>query len=820
MRPAASAGGLFVVHKHAATRLHYDLRLEFDGVLRSWAVPRGPSKNPADKRLAVNVEDHPIEYGDFEGSIPEGNYGAGQVIVWDRGEWIPLEDAHEGLRSGKLLFDLKGHKLKGRWTLVKLKKTPKEWLLIKERDGHVSKDGDDFPDTSVLSGLTIDDLKQGVDPAGKLLRKLKSLKAPARAVPLREVKPMLAETRDGPFTRKGWIFEPKLDGWRIIAAREGGRPRLMSRNGHDLAATFPELTKALAALPYDGLILDGEVVCHDAGGVPSFQRLQQRALLSKPHDVKRAAVGNPATFYAFDLLAVADHDLRGLPLLARKELLAMVIPPAGAFRLVDFFPERGEELYQGVVAMGLEGVVAKKDDSPYRMTRSGDWLKIRHDRSGDFVVVGASQPKGLRQGFGALHLATCVDNVLVYSGRVGTGFTGKQLEEVSKELLQFKRATPPCEGPVPKGKDELWVDPTIVVEVRYKEWTDEGLLRQPVFLRFRDDKPVEDCLPRVEQPRPTTRDTRPTRAPAKPTFALSNLDKVFWPEEKYTKGQLIEYYRAMAPWMLPYLQDRPLVLTRYPDGINGKSFFQKDAPEYAQSFVKTVTIWSEDSQRELDYFVCETVDQLVYIANMGAIPLHIWGSRVSTLETPDWCILDLDPKGAPFSDVVRTALVVKDLCDELDLPTQVKTTGSSGIHVLIPLGRQVTFEQCRTLAGLLARQIVAELPEITTIVRQVHKREGKVYVDYMQNGHGLLLVAPFSARPVPHAKVSAPLLWKEVGPKLDLADYTIATMPARMKKLKRDPMREVLDLAPDLGGALERLHARVQKRKAARVAKL
>jgi bifunctional non-homologous end joining protein LigD len=305
------------------------------------------------------------------------------------------------------------------------------------------------------------------------------------------------------------------------------------------------------------------------------------------------------------------------------------------------------------------------------------------------------------------------------------------------------------------------------------------------------------------------------RSAAPRSFTLSNLDKVFWPEERYTKGDLIAYYRAIAPWLLPYLDDRPLVLTRYPDGIGGKSFFQKDAPEYAQDFVRTVTMWSADSQRDLDYFVVGDAEQLVYIANMAAIPLHIWGSRVATLETPDWCILDLDPKGAPFTDVVKVALAIRDLCDDIAWPAYVKTSGSSGLHVLLPLGRQCTFEQARALGGLLAKLVAAELHDIATVIRQVHRREGKVYLDFGQNGHGRLLAAPFSVRPVPGALVSAPLRWKEVNASLDLAAFTIRTMPARMAKLQQDPLLPVLDEAPDLPAILARLHARVAKRKAA-----
>src|SRR5438552_178031 len=624
--PSPSAGGLFVVHMHAARRLHWDLRLEMDGVLRSWAVPKGPSPNRADKRLAVHVEDHPLEYGDFEGIIPEGNYGAGAVIVWDRGRWVPLEDPHEGMKQGKLLFELHGYKLKGKWTLVKLKKGEKEWLLIKEKDGY--------------------------------------------------------------------------------------------------AAT------------------DGALVVPDEAGRPSFQRLQNRAKVSRGLEVRRSAVETPAVLYVFDLLAFEGYDLGPLPLEQRKALLEQVMPRVGPIKYLSHFEQDGEALYEQVVKMGLEGIVAKKADSSYRAGRSPNWLKIRADRTDDFVVVGFTRPKGSRSGFGALDLGAYENGKLVYAGRVGSGFTAAQLKEVSAVLERGVRPTPAFTGPVPQDPGHTWVEPTLVVEVRYKEWTDEGLLRQPVFLRFRDDKKPEDCVidrarsREQSEPMPDPSPSRTAPGSVLREVKFSNLDKVFWPEERYTKGDLIEYYRTVSKWMLPYLADRPLVLTRFPDGINGKSFFQKDAPEYAQAFVRTVTIWSEDSQRDLDYFVCDNESSLLYIANMAAILLHVWSSRVATLEKPDWCILDLDPKEAPFTDVVTVAKAVQALCDDIGLPTGIKTSGSTGLHVLIPLGRQVTYEQSRTLGGLLARVIAAELPDIATVTRQVQKRDGKVYLDYVQNGHG------------------------------------------------------------------------------------
>jgi len=809
--PLPSTRGLFVVHMHAARRLHWDLRLEMDGVLKSWAVPKGPSPNPADKRLAVHVEDHPLEYGDFEGIIPEGNYGAGAVIVWDRGVWIPLEDPFEGLRKGKLLFELRGYKLRGKWTLVKLKKGEKEWLFIKEKDGYVSRDGE-LPSESVLSGLSVEELKEGRDRAAPIKKELARLKAPRRVVAVADAEPMLAETRERPFSKAGWVFELKLDGYRIRAAREQGEARLVTRKGHDLAAAFPEIARAVAALPYSAFIFDGELVVPDEAGHPSFQRLQNRAKVSRALEVRRASVESPAVFYVFDLLAFEGFDLRPLSLVKRKEILARILPHAGALKYLEHFEKDGEALYEQVVRMGLEGIVAKKADAPYRAGRTESWLKIRADRTGDFVVVGFTPPQGSRGGFGALDLAAYDGGKLVYSGRVGSGFAAAQLKEVSAALETSVRPTPAFEGPAPPDKGHTWVEPALVVEVRYKEWTDEGLLRQPVFVRFRDDKPVTECLrpgggSREKDAQMPPESTAPI-APLPREVKFSNLEKVFWPEG-YTKGDLIEYYRAISPWLLPYLQDRPVVLTRYPDGITGKSFFQKDAPGFIPDWLRTVRIWSEDTQREIDYFVCDDVESLLYIINLGTIPLHVWGSRSATLELPDWCILDLDPKEAPFTHVVTVARAIRKLCDEIELPCFIKTSGSTGLHVLLPLARQCTYEQARSLGGLLARVIATQLPDIATVTRQVGKRGPRVYLDYVQNGHGRLLVAPFSARPLPGAPVSMPLAWSEVTPKLDIRKFTIKTAPPRMKKLKDDPLRPVLELKPDLVSALERLHARL-----------
>jgi bifunctional non-homologous end joining protein LigD len=828
--PAATGGGLFVVHKHAARRLHFDLRLEMEGVLRSWAVPKGPSYDMADKRLAVHVEDHPLEYGDFEGLIPEGNYGAGAVIVWDRGQWLPVGDPADGLAKGKLLFELRGHKLHGMWTLVKIKKAEKEWLLIKERDGYATAGGVTSPEESVLSGLTVEDLKEGRIPAAGILADLERLGAPQKRVQPESVQLMLAESRDSAFTAPGWYFELKLDGYRALGAHDGST-RVLSRNGNDLSSRFPELIQALSALPLKRLVLDGEVVALDQAGRPSFQRLQQRARLRRDLDIRHAMVENPVTYFAFDLLGVDDFDLRPLPLSTRKRLLRKLLPPAGAIRFLDHFEEEGKVLYEKVQKLGLEGIVAKRSESPYRAGRSDTWLKIRTRRSDDFVVVGFSAPKGSRSGFGALQVAQYVEGNLTYTGRAGSGFSDAQLSQVRRQLEGSRRAEPACIGPIPQDKGITWVEPRLVCEVEFTEWTDEGLLRQPVFVRFRDDKKPEECvgsgeagkrgsgevLEETEQGDSGKRqvletDVEPAslpRLPAPPPeVVFSNLTKTFWPDDGYTKGDLIDYYRTMSPWMLPYLADRPIVLTRYPDGIAGKSFFQKDAPGFVPDWIRTERMWSEQAERDIDYFVCDDEASLLYLINMGTIPLHIWASRTTKIDRPDWCVLDLDPKEAPFSDVIEVAQVMHGLCEEIGLPNLVKTSGSSGLHVLIPLGCQCGYEEARSLGELLARLVTAELPEISTVTRQVSRRGGKVYIDYLQIGAGRLIVAPFSARPLPGAPVSMPLLWSEVKPGLEIRSFTIKTAPDRMQKLQGDPLREVLEQEPDLVGALERLAKR------------
>jgi bifunctional non-homologous end joining protein LigD len=813
---------LFVVQQHRARRLHYDLRLEWDGVLLSWAVPKGPSLDPAEKHLAVHVEDHPLDYADFEGVIPEGNYGAGAVIVWDLGRWTPLEDPERGLATGKLDFVLQGHKLRGRFALVRTggrraaAAGGKEWLLLKKRDAFAAS-GARLPPHSVLSGLTIEERAAGLrrDPAFE--KRLTKLGAPRARVRAAEVRLMRAEPWPAPFAGRNWLFEVKYDGWRVVA--EGGSEGawLRTRGGQDASTAFPEIVRALRALPCAHAVLDGEVVVADAEGRPSFAALQQRAQLGDARGAERAAVEQPAVLYAFDLLGFGDRDLRPLPLARRRELLAALLPGPGPLRVADAFRDDGPAVYAAVCRLGFEGVVAKRAESPYRAGRDPAWRKIASHRTGDFAIVGWTVGRGARAALGALHLAArAPDGGLVYVGRAGSGLDDAALRTLGAELAPLAADSPRCQGAPARARGDRWVEPRLVAEVRYSEGTRDGRLRQPVFLRLRDDKSVAeiDAPPGPRRsappPDPATKAPQPVKPPTVRRLALTNLEKVFWPDEGLTKGDLLAYYRAIAPWLLPYLKDRPLTLVRHPDGIAGKAFFQKDAPAWAPAWVRRETLWSEHGGREIRFFVCEDVESLLFVVNLGAIPLHVQASRVADLAHPDWCILDLDPKGAPFRDVVTLARALHALAEEIGLPSYLKTSGSSGLHVLVPLGGRLTFEQARTLAELLAQVVVAQHPEIATRVRRVGARGGRVYVDTGQNGHGKLLVAPFSARALPGAPVSMPLRWAELGPRLDPRRFTIRNAVARMRRLGADPLAPVLGPAPDLLGALARLAQRVR----------
>jgi len=830
----APTGPRFVVQKHWARNMHYDLRLELDGTLKSWAVPKGPSTHVEEKRLAVHVEDHPLEYGNFEGVIPAGNYGAGSVIVWDRGWFRSFkpEDPLDQYERGKLELELFGFKLRGRWTLVRMGKKDKEWLLLKKDDdaATVGEAIDRYPE-SVISGLTVEEMRDVPGTLAALRERVRSLKAPPRDVPAREVTLTLATLAERPPSGPDWSFEIKYDGVRALGWRNGEEVLLLGRSGEEITARYPEIADGLRSLAVPRFLIDGEIVAEDERGRPSFQRLQARMGLTHPRDVEAARAMVSVRGMFFDCLGLDGHDLRGLPLAQRQELLARVLPPLGPVQRCDHVDGHGEEFLAAAAEMGLEGLVAKRRASRYSGRRSADWIKVKCDRRQGFVIGGYTEPQGSRSRFGALHVGVYEGPRLVYVTKVGTGFDAEGLDRVADALAPLKRTASPFASGSPRGRGNHWVEPKLVCEIRFTEWTREGGLRHPVFLGLRPDRRPEEC--RREEPvrlddaagaetgapprlaPPAGRKPEPaapsaaTPAPAsgERQVRLTNLKKILWPDG-YTKGDLIGYYEAVAPLLLPYLRDRPLVLTRYPDGIQGKSFFQKDAPVYVPDWVRTETVHSGDGERDIRYFVGDDLESLRYVANMATVPLHVWSARIATLETPDWLVLDLDPKEAPFTHVVQVARALKTILDEIELPSYVKTSGATGLHVLIPMGRRYTHEETRTFARLLAILTVEAVPEISTVTRSIRGRDGKVYVDFGQNGRGNTIVAPYSVRALPGAPASCPLRWDEVTARLVPAQFTIKTIPKRFESMA-DEMIEVLGEGVDVAEAIGKIGRRM-----------
>ncbi len=635
---------------------------------------------------------------------------------------------------------------------------------------------------------------------------------------------MLATLGEQAFSGPEWLFEIKYDGVRVFASRRGPDVELRGRSGQIVTGRYPEIVAALRALPVSRFLIDGEIVALDEDGRSSFQKLQARMGLTAPRDIERAAAQVPVTGIFFDCLSLDGYDLRRLPLSERKECLKLVTPPLGAVRYGDHVLEHGEAFFEAASERRLEGIVAKKAASAYIGGRSRDWIKLKCQRRQEFVIGGYTDPQGSRGYFGALHLGIYDDAGLVYVSKVGTGFDHAGLERLWLSLQPLARASTPFTNGSPTGRGHHWVEPRLVCEVRFTDWTRDGGIRHPTFMGLRSDKRPEDCRRELPLPLPLPPGegegrgeggvvvasdplAQPSPAEGERVVKVTNPKKVFWPAEGYTKGDLIAYYDSVAPLLLPYLRDRPLVLTRYPDGIAGKSFFQKDAPEFVPSWVRTERIYSKDADREIDYFIVNDAETLSYVVNLGTIPLHLWSSRVGALDRPDWLVLDLDPKGAPFTDVVEVARQLHRILDELELPSHVKTSGATGLHVLVPLGALYPHEEARTFARLLALLGVETAPEISTIARPIRSRGGKVYIDFGQNGHGRTIVAPYSVRPVPGATVSCPLRWSEVNARLDPTHFTIKTVPERFRRLA-DPLAPILSGRIDMAAALSRLQER------------
>jgi bifunctional non-homologous end joining protein LigD len=849
----ARHGDTFVVQKHRATRLHYDFRLAINGALVSWAVPKGPSLNSADKRLAVQTEDHPLEYGGFEGKIPEGSYGAGTVMVWDRGtfavENLPGRnlDAAQQLQKGEIKFSLNGEKLRGSFALVKLKKSEKgnEWLMIKHKDAAEDPAWNvDEHDGSVLTGRTIEEIKEELPPKRSPipLRPDELQDARKAAMPSR-LEPMLATIGDHPFSDPNWLFEIKWDGVRALAWIDSGALTIRARSGAEITGRYPELASLPAAISARQAILDGEIAAIDAHGRSDFGLLQERMHVRAPAENLISRV--PVVFFAFDLLYCDGYDLRRSPLIERKQLLQRLLHTSDRFRFSDHQLERGKEIFEVARDNGLEGIVAKRIDSPYVSERSTSWLKLKITKTLDAVVGGWTAARTSAIPLGALLLGLYQGKKLRFIGHVGTGFDGKKLEELSSELK--KLASPSCPFDVVPETNEKpsWVSPTLVARVKFSGWTQENSLRHPVFIALREDVRPADCQWASEvaatnpEPVPTGAPPAVVHAPAVvgrviskkaqieeelfegraesvtieldgKRLRLSNLNKVYFPESGYTKRNLLAYYYQVADYILPFLRGRALVLRRYPDGINGQAFFQKDVREGLPEWFKTVPIDSEGRGKEIHYATADDRASLLFLTGLGCIDHNPWSNRTDDFDHPDYFFFDLDPSdGTEFSVVVTIAQALHKALEELHVAHFLKTSGATGFHIYVPVEPVYTYEQLRTFAEIIARNVTAEHANLVTSERIVAKRPaGRVLIDVQQNAHGRPLAAAYSVRAFPKAPVSTPVLPRELKTSLRPETMNMKAVPARLKE-KGDLWADFWKKRQRLEGAIELLSQRM-----------
>jgi bifunctional non-homologous end joining protein LigD len=886
-KKAASSQLHFVVQKHDATRLHYDFRLEMEGVLKSWAIPKGPSMNPADKRLAMMVEDHPYDYKDFEGIIPEGNYGAGTVIVWDEGTYEPIEpqgdpqkaEKHllEQLRKGSLKITLHGQKLKGEFALVQIKSSEDNaWLLIKHNDKYATQTDVTKKDKSVQSGMKLEQVarestnewvsnrksstskkssaakkspsrataatkkqpaKKKVNPAiDELIKKGKRQAMPSGIIP------MLATLTESSFDDKDWIFEIKYDGYRALSYIDGTDVTIMSRKDLSFNKKFPPVAEALKELGLEA-ILDGEIVALNEEGRSDFQLLQQWQKNEEGELV----------YYVFDLLWLNGYNLMQLPLIERKKILQQILPEHPMIRYSDHIENKGTQFYKAATEQGLEGIMAKERDSAYTpKIRTRQWLKIKAVQRQEVVIAGFTETRGSRSHFGALVLGVYENNKLIYVGHTGSGFTEKSLAQVYKKLKPLIIDKPPFATKPKTNMPCTWVKPELVGEVKFSEWTKDNILRQPIFMGLREDKNAKDVIKEnavhtdeaVQEGEAATRSTKKQTSPKMPTktvkkkavkrgtlnsatentflndtdkeqvvtidkkeLTFTNLDKIYWPAEKYTKRDLINYYDRMAPFILPYLKDRPQSMNRHPNGINKPGFYQKDVSggKVADWIVKHDYLSESDGETK-QYLVCTDEASLLYMANLGCIEINPWHSTTKKPENPTWCVIDLDPGNISFDKVIEAAQVIKQLTDELEIDSYCKTSGSTGLHIYIPLGAAYDYDQSRQLAELIVTMAYNEMPSFTSLERSPAKRKNKIYLDYLQNRTIQTIAAPYSLRPKPGATASAPLHWEEVKKGLSIQDFTIENMYSRAKEVG-DIFKPVLGKGINLKKVLGRINS-------------
>ncbi|WP_376702565.1 DNA ligase D [Mesorhizobium sp. ISC25] len=801
----AEPGGIFVIHKHAATRLHYDLRLEHGGVLWSWAVTRGPSLDPHEKRLAVHVEDHPIDYAPFEGTIPKGQYGGGSVIVWDEGTWVPDGDPAKAMKKGHINFELHGHKLHGAWHLVRLKPRPGEkrdnWLLIKSDDA-AARPGEDIlqeAPQSVKSGLTIEEVGEGKTADGKKPRVWQSDRPATgkKAVAARRlefIEPALATLEREAPPGKDWLHEVKFDGYRMQAQLAGTEVRLLTRTGLDWTDKFGgAIVAALGGLKCTDAIIDGEIVVLADNGVSSFSLLQQDLSAGRT---------DRFIYYVFDLLRLNGEDIRSEPLVERKERLRTLLAGQAedqAVRFSDHFAEPGKIMLEHACRLGLEGVVSKRADAPYRSGRVPSWVKSKCTARQEFVIGGYMPSDKTGRGLRSLLVGYHERGKLRYAGRVGTGFTAKSTNELKKRLDALKATTSPFDRAVPRGKGLVWVKPELVGEVEFRSWTSDRIIRHASFQGLREDKPAEEVV--QEKPKARSATAEPKPKPAKPAGAaktsvtLSRPDKLLWPEENVSKQDLVDHYALVWPRMKQFVINRPLSLVRAPDGVGGQRFFQKHA---SAGMHDKIAVMKDPTDGEEILFIRD-FDGVVALVQLGVVEIHIWGCTTDELEKPDQIIFDLDPdEGVDVKAVRAAALDIRSRLDDLSLPNFVKTSGGKGYHVLVPLKPSADWDEVKGFAHEFARALEQAAPDRYTATLSKKARTGKIFVDYLRNGRGATTVAPYSSRAKKGATVSMPATWAEIEAGLPPNAFPIGDKTTLKRLGQADPWADFFKQAKPL----------------------
>ncbi|MEA3170685.1 DNA ligase D [Pseudomonas fluorescens] len=765
----------FVIQKHDARNLHYDFRLELDGVLKSWAVPKGPSLDPSQKRLAVHVEDHPLSYGAFEGSIAPGQYGAGDVIVWDRGIWQPHDEPHKAYAAGKLKFTLVGEKLSGDWALVRTRLKgsgdKQQWLLIKEQDPQARPAADydivrDQPE-SVLSGAVV-----GTPKPPKKHEKA------ATALP-QQLTPQLATLVDRA-PAGDWLYEIKFDGYRMLTRIRDGEVRLFSRNGNDWTDRLPRQVKALQALKLKDSWLDGEVVSLNADGLPDFQALQNAFDIGRSLDI---------VYYLFDAPFLQGQDLREAPVEARRAALKAALSGSRSklLRFSEAFAANQRDIFESACDLALEGVIGKRAGSPYVCSRSADWIKLKCRLRQEFVIVGYTRPQGSRSGFGALLLAVNDAAGLVYAGRVGTGFDQAALKSIYAQLARLERKTSPLEQALTstQARGVHWVEPSLVGEVNFTEWTREGVVRQASFVALRTDKPVTQITRELPRSAKSVKKTTPAKRVSS-GVNITHPDRVIDPQTGTQKQQLAAYYESISEWILPFLRRRPVSLLRAPQGIEGEQFFQKHSERLAIAHIKQLDQTLDPGHARL--MEIDTASALIGAVQMGTIELHTWGATSDHIETPDLFVLDLDPDPAlPWKAMLEAAQLTLSVLDELGLQAFVKTSGGKGLHLVVPLARRDGWETVKAFAKAIAQFMAQQLPERFSATSGPKNRVGKIFIDYLRNARGASTVAAYSVRARPGLPVSVPVSREELKGLRSAQQWTIANLHERLKQLKDDP---------------------------------